>query len=147
MRERYPDIIKQDKCLFCEDKLETFEHLIQCNSIRNTWYRICKCTLKAVEKRVKKEYNKEISTDYILRNFINNRSNEQECTNTLLAIIRGFISKSFMKLWKKKELTHNQHINIFKQITKTLQLLFFEHIWKSRCNRLALWQQHNKINF
>jgi len=136
LKIRRPDLYVDDKCLQCQYRPETQEHLWTCSQHQTTWRSIlnraaelCDCTLKQLNEH----YTKNI-----------------ELVLELIHESRTFITKGIVSE-KLYEIVHQQaravpktHL-IIAQVYNFIYRQIYTHIWIPRCDRVVNHERRQGI--
>ena len=114
LHERYPSIVTNFLCLFCNKNRESLNHLTECYQLRGKWHTIIAEILNYTIDKVKQVLDISLSKRYmqylLLQQFESFSPNDIR-SNLCIDVLRGFILQDHNKLSKLEKAKLGKRIN------------------------------------
>jgi hypothetical protein len=143
LNRRRPDIYTTTECQVCQDKVkETQSHLASCKGQQSLWKRIQKVTIATAWKGLKEEEKTRIPP-YILYTALFGKSEEEEI-EMREALIKGLIQKKTQDRLTQL-LNTKARQQFIETVAKTAWDMFYEQVWRIRCEKINEWEKKEGI--
>ncbi|CAG8854204.1 36403_t:CDS:1, partial [Gigaspora margarita] len=145
LKERKPNLYKDDRCLACGNEKETTRHLVECGSYKSLWNSIEESGSTLAWKRLGTAKCKNLCKENIKKAIIG--SSLEERYSRREDYLHGLVpEKAFLDL-QNLCLTVRECNQTVENYIQVHEKKFRREIWRKRCKMVVKWEQESGITF
>ncbi len=142
--QRNPTLYQTKTCVACIAKVESLEHLADCQIYQKIWEKVERMIIEELEYKLSSKWEVRISMQSLYNVFLG-PSKETQLQRRKLHI-RGLTNTSLVSETKDLLGSASKANKAICWFTEIFWSNFFEKIWKFRCEVMTDWEKRNNID-